>query len=181
MGGKGSGRNAEGMKEARSHRAANPHVKDAESNAAIMGYLMELYDMPPVDIDDAEAVDARVREWFALCLEHQLKPQASGLAFALGLTRTTLSELASGRNGGSRYLPDVLATIKRAHALCGAYNEAALMETQGNPAGLIFLAKNNHGYRDVQERQEFHVHADIQSLPPAEVAERYRLQAGNPD
>ena len=176
MGGKGSGRDAEGMKEARSHKAANPRVKDAESNRAILGYLMELHKMPRIDVHDAEQVESRTVEWMQLCAEYGLKLQVNGYACALGMNRTTLADVIAGRNRG--YPLAVVDILKDTYELIAAYNEAALLETQGNPAGLIFLAKNHHGYKDVQERQELHVHAELQSLPPAEVAAKYQLQAG---
>ena len=109
--------------------------------------------------------------------EYGLRPQVNGLAVALGWNRHTLYDVITGERGklvtsASREL------IKRAYELIAVFNENALLESTGNPAALIFLAKNHHEYKDVNEQRYTVARVDVQALPPSEIAERYKLQAG---
>ena len=188
MGGKGSGRYHGSSPEA-SRSAAhmreknpiqNPKADNEERNRETLQYVAALLALPPIDATDAEQIAARAGEWFALLDKYGMRPQVNALAMALGMDRRRLWEVVTDQPRGERLPQDARDSIKRLYQIIAIMNENALLETQGNPAALIFLAKNHHAYRDVQERQELHIRAEVDALPVAEIAERYRLQAGEP-
>lgn len=118
------------------------------ANTEIITKTMRLWDLPSIDIQNNEQVAQRCTEYFRICAEEDMKPSVEGLAFALGINRTTLWEWRTGKYGKNT---DVQNTLKKA---CEYLNMALVEYMQNgkiNPIPALFLLKNNHGYTDKQE------------------------------
>lgn len=112
-----------------------------------MNNALEIFNLPPIDTDDAEAVGVRLGEYFTICGKNGMKPSVAGMAMALGISRITLWEwVTTGRKGA-----EVTNTLKRGYQLLNQVMEDYMQNGQINPVAGIFLMKNNFNYRDQQE------------------------------
>ena len=124
-------------------------VPDTETgdNAKYLNHALLVRDMPPIDISDPEQVRTRINEYFALCVENDMKPTATGFRNALRIAKSTLWEWRQGN-----YRADTHQGI-----ICEAYDvlealwEDYMQNGKINPVSGIFLGKNNFGYQDKQE------------------------------
>lgn len=107
-----------------------------------------LFNLPPIDTDDPKQVEARIQEYFDICVERDMKPSVTGMALALGISRMTLWEWRAGRKHKSK---EIIDTIKRAHAVLNFMMEDWMLNGKINPVSGIFLSKNNFGYSDKSE------------------------------
>lgn len=112
-----------------------------------MNNALEIFNLPPIDTDDAEAVGVRLGEYFTIVCKNGMKPSVAGMAMALGISRITLWEwVTTGRKG-----TEVTNTLKRGYQLLNQMMEDYMQNGQINPVAGIFLMKNNFNYRDQQE------------------------------
>ena len=105
---------------------------------------LELFNLPPVNLNDAESVAARMKWYFDSCLKDNVPPGVAGLANALGVTRQTIFAWANGetRTDDKRYM----YMARRALSLLDAVLEVN-MQTGSIEAGAAkFLGQNNFGY-----------------------------------
>jgi len=121
---------------------------DPGDNAKYIRHSLRLTDLPRVDMTDAPAVKKRVREYFEICAEEDMKPSVTGMALALGVDRGYLWMLRTGNKGKN---PDVVNTLKTAMALLDNQMVDYMQNGKINPVSGIFLMKNNFGYADKQE------------------------------
>ena len=100
----------------------------------------------PRKYETVEELDEVISAYFAECLENDLHPTVTGLAFALDLDRRSLNNY----QGREEFFP----TIKRAKNAVETYIEQTLMGGKAT-AGAIFNLKNNFGWIDerVQENK----------------------------
>ena len=120
-------------------------------NARYVMFGMTVYNMEPIDINDAVQVQGRIQEYFALCIDCDMKPGVANLAMALGIDRNRLLDIVRDVETRSSVPAATRSVIKKAHAYMGAYWEQITQNGKINPAAAIFLAKNNFGYRDQTE------------------------------
>jgi hypothetical protein len=125
-------------------------------NSKYLNIGMRLMKLPSIDVKDADAVNSRLDEFFAIHFENDMKPTVSGMAMALGMTRQTLSairsDLPTGGTGYKSALPkDVTDSIKKAYVLMENLWENYMQNGKINPVSGIFLGKNNFGYQDKTE------------------------------
>lgn len=120
-------------------------------NARYVAFGMMIYNMSPIDINNAEQVEQRIQEYFGLCMQHDMKPGVANLAMALGITRARLLDVVNDAESRSNVPPDTRYFIKKAHAYMGSYWEQIMQNGKINPASGIFLGKNNFGYKDQTE------------------------------
>ena len=167
---------------------------EAGDNTKFMAVQMALLNMPTIDMNDEEAVQERLNEYFALYAEYDMKPTVAGMAIALnGMSRQTLraiaKDLPTGSTGYKSALPlPVTTLIKKAYFLLENLWESYMNSGKVNPVAGIFLGKNNYGYQDKTEyvltpntNQDNDYNAD-------EIRERYiaadqqkRLEQGSDD
>ena len=105
---------------------------------------LELFNLPPVNLNDAESVAARMKWYFDACSKDNVPPGVAGLANALGVTRQTIFSWANGetRTDDKRYM----YMARRALSLLDAVLEVN-MQTGAIDAGAAkFLGQNNFGY-----------------------------------
>lgn len=163
-------------------------------NAKFLSVQMELLNMPDIDMNDVEQVQARLNEYFALYANADMKPTVAGMALSLnGMHRRTLwaivNDQPTGSSGYKSPLPSEVAnTIKKAYFLLENLWESYMNSGKVNPVAGIFLGKNNYGYQDKTEyvltpntNQDNDYNAD-------EIRERYiaadqqkRLEQGSDD
>lgn len=121
---------------------------DPGDNAKYIRHSLRLTDLPRVDMTDAPAVKKRVREYFEICAEEDMKPSVVGMAIALGCSRDYLWKLRTEKQGKN---PDVVDTLKKAMQLLDSQMVGYMQNGKINPVSGIFLMKNNFGYADKQE------------------------------
>ena len=126
-------------------------------NAKFLGVNIKLFNMPSIDMDDAEAVAQRLTDYFNLYAQHDMKPTVAGMAMALnGMSRQQLWAIVHDKpTGGAGYLAalprDIADLIKKAYKIMENLWEGYMNSGKINPVSGIFLGKNNFGYQDKTE------------------------------
>ena len=120
-------------------------------NSRFVAFGLTIYNMAPIDINDADQVNGRINDYFQLCIMHDMKPGVADLSMALGITRHRVLEIVNDAETRSNVPSDTRTLIKKAHAYMGGYWERIMQSGKINPASGIFLGKNNFGYRDAVE------------------------------
>lgn len=117
-----------------------PNTTGAELKLQIQD-LNTLRKLPSYDHKDPKAVAERIDYYFEFCAVREKKPTVEGLSLALGVTRQALFvwENKDDERG---------AIVRQAKALLNALLIDWGIEGRVNPVTMIFLSKNNHGYRD---------------------------------
>ena len=122
-------------------------------NTKFLNLNIELMKMPSIDLNDVEAVQNRIQEYFVLYASYDMKPTVAGLGIALGLDRRRLWEIKtdSYRHDKPSLPPLVADSIKKAYFLMENLWESYMNSGKINPVSGIFLGKNNFGYQDKTE------------------------------
>jgi transcriptional regulator with XRE-family HTH domain len=137
----------ESLKKARANSPISRDLSPKEQDNADLGRkLMHIYNLPPIDNNDTEAIVERCIYYFEYCTQVGLRPGVEGLALALGTTRSTLNRWEHGERG--TVYRDI---VKKAKTYIADYLEALATTGKINPVTYIFLTKNNHGYKDQSE------------------------------
>lgn len=135
----------------------NGMMLEEGDNTKFMTVQMALFNMPDIDMDSEEQVQARLNEYFALYTQYDMKPTVAGMALALnGMHRRTLWAIVNDQpTGGAGYKtalpPGVAYSIKKAYFLLENLWESYMNSGKVNPVAGIFLGKNNYGYQDKTE------------------------------
>lgn len=126
-------------------------------NAKFMEVNLALFNMPDINMEDADEVRQRLNDYFALYTQHDMKPTVAGMALALnGMQRRQLWAITHDQpTGGTGYKaalpPDVTYAIKKAYKMMENLWETYMNSGKVNPVAGIFLGKNNYGYQDKTE------------------------------
>lgn len=123
------------------------HTEPGDNRKYIL-HSLRLADLPKVDLKSVEEVTQRIRDYFTICAEDDMKPSVAGLALAMDIDRTYLWEIRAGRKGKN---PEVANTLKKAMKLLDLQMVDYMQNGKINPVSGIFLMKNNFGYADKQE------------------------------
>ena len=151
-------------------------------NARFMTVQMAIFNMPDIDMENVEEVQARLNEFFALYTAHDMKPTVAGMALCLnGMSRQTLRAIATDApTGGAGYKtalpPEVAATIKKAYKLMENLWETYMTGGKVNPVAGIFLGKNNYGYQDKTEYVLTPNQQNDSDYSADEIRERYIME-----
>lgn len=130
---------------------------EAGDNTKYMSVQMAIFNMPNIDMNNAEEVQQRLSDYFALYTQADMKPTVAGMALCLnGMSRSMLWSIThdqpTGSTGYKAALPrDVTETIKKAYFLLENLWETYMNSGKVNPVAGIFLGKNNYGYQDKTE------------------------------
>lgn len=123
---------------------------DSGDNRKYLLHSMQIAELPEVDMKNPAEVQKRIRDYFNICAENDMKPSVAGIALAFSVDRKTFWAWANGIE--SDYIPaESRSTIKKAYALLNAQMENYMQNGKINPVAGIFLMKNNMGYKDQQE------------------------------
>lgn len=146
----------------RKRRVGNPaltgdamNLEPGDNTRAILD-IMEIDDFPPLDMQDAAAIEERCNEYFRRCAERDFKPLVSGLAGALGMNRRLLWAVVHDADiNGRGTMPNIcragVIAIKKAYTHLERLMEFYMNNGKINPVSGIFLSKNNFGYSDKVE------------------------------
>jgi hypothetical protein len=136
---------------------------EAGDNTKFLAHALAIRDMPPIDTRDPVAVETRIRDYFALCVENDVKPSVKGFLNALRVAKSTLWEWKTGGFRAGTHQ----AIICEAYDVLEALWEDYMLNGKINPVSGIFLGKNNFGYQD---KQEYVLTPNQNQLTPADVA-----------
>ena len=129
--------------------------QESGDNTRIVQTNMMFFDMPKVDLHDAEAVRERLHEYFRIYGEADLKPTVAGMAMSLGVDRRRLWDIKTGNYvnvGGYKNLPsETVDLVKKAYEILETSMEAYANAGKINPVMAIFMMKNHFGYQDKTE------------------------------
>ena len=124
-------------------------------NTKIVATNMLFFDMPRVDLRDPDAVHERLKEYFKIYSEADMKPTVAGMAMCLGVDRRRLWDIKTGNHvnvGGYRDLPsETVDLVKKAYEILETSMEAYANAGKINPVMAIFMMKNHFGYQDKTE------------------------------
>jgi len=154
MGGKGSGGKRENAAILpTSDRALNLQPGD---NSRFIKNGMRLMKLPTVDLDDFDAVQNRIDEYFQIMFEDDMKPTVNGLAMALGIDRKGLWAIVNnqpydGKGGVRKLKPEIHNLLKKSHDFMALLWEDYMQNRKIDTVAGIFLGKNHFGYKDQQE------------------------------
>lgn len=140
-------------------------------NARYLRHSLAIWKLPPLDLDDDKAVEERVSWYFDHCAKDDMKPSVNGLAMALGVSRQTLYNWATGQRRGEK--SDRVDLIKRAYDLLQLQWEEYMLNGKVNPVSGIFLGKNHFGYTDKQEVTLRPGAAEEAPVDPAALEDKY--------
>lgn len=159
-------------------------LKDGDNNKNTR-ICIELFNLPPIDLENENEVVQRLNDYFALYAKYDMKPTVSGMAMALnGMSRPTLWAIAhdapTGSDGYKSALPlSVTTIIKKAYNLLETMWENNFQSGKLNPVAGIFLAKNNYGYKDQKEYVLTPNKQDDSPVSADEIKARYQLPDKN--
>mgnify|MGYP000905965348 FL=1 len=169
----------------------NGYNLDTGDNAKFLSVNMELFNMPNIDMKNAEEVQQRLSDYFALYAKADMKPTVAGMAMALnGMRRQQLwaivNDAPTGSAGYKAALPpEVAYSIKKAYFLLENLWESYMNSGKVNPVAGIFLGKNNYGYQDKTEHVITPNQRNDSDYSAEEIRRRYiapdseRLSEGN--
>lgn len=147
--GRGRPKGTGGNKRPDRTEAVSVHT-DPGDNRKYLQHTMRMWDWPEVDMREPEQVSERIRQYFCICIEDDMKPSVAGMACAFGVDRKTIWAWANGVD--SKTLPtESRNLIKKAYQNLNAQMENYMQNGKINPVAGIFLMKNNMGYQDKQE------------------------------
>ena len=116
-------------------------------NTKFLTHDMKLYNLPKIDVNDINQVEQRIKEYFSICAEDDIKPSVSSFALSLGISRITLFTWLTGKYKTVKS-QECLNALKTAYDLINSYYEHLMNTGKINPVAGIFLLKNNYGYQD---------------------------------
>ncbi len=137
------------VKHKRPNRSAalSVHTQPGD-NQKYISHSLRLSDLPTIDLKSTDEVKERIRTYFVICAEDDMRPSVAGLALAMDIDRRYLWEIREGRKGKN---PDVADAIKKAMKILDLQMVDYMQNGKINPVSGIFLMKNNFGYADKQE------------------------------
>lgn len=138
-----------GIKHPRPNSSENrkPQVTP-EDNRKFISNALKVAELPGIDTNNPGQVAERVKEYFILSAENDVKPSYAGLALALGVDRMSLYNWVNGMVNKPKEVVDI---VKKAVTVLNMQMEDYMQNGQINPVSGIFLMKNNLGYKDQAE------------------------------
>lgn len=147
------------------------HV-NAGDNTKYLANALSMWDWQKPDITDPVAVSNRIKEYFQLCIDDDMKPSVEGLAFAFGVHRKTLWAWANNVDS-PRMSEEVRSLIKRAYDILTVQMANYMQNGKINPVAGIFLMKNNMDYEDKKEITLAPANQFGEETPPEDLRRKY--------
>jgi hypothetical protein len=123
------------------------HTEPGDNRKYIL-HSLRLAELPKLNLTSVEEVAQRIKTYFEICAEDDMKPSVAGLALAMDIDRRYLWEIREGKKGKT---PEVADTLKKAMKILDLQMVDYMQNGKINPVSGIFLMKNNFGYADKQE------------------------------
>lgn len=124
---------------------------EAGDNSKYLAHNLAMFDWRKPNMRDEQQVEQRVKDYFQLCEQNDMKPSVAGLALAFDVDRNTIYRWANDGEGSKQLSDESRRTLKKAYKILNAQMEDYMQNGKINPVAGIFLMKNNMGYRDQQE------------------------------
>lgn len=154
-----------GARKGSGNPCMKPQALDPDVSRRSTQLALEVASWPEIDLNDLDALQKRVTDFFDLCSSLAIKPPVSGLALSLGFSRDQLLGVVSGRAQQAveakralwtvarqrNLTPEATSYIKKAHKMMELLWEANFTSGSIQPVVGIFLGKNNYGYKDQVE------------------------------
>lgn len=138
---------------------------------------IDVYNLPRIDICDADAVHKRLEEFFRIYAGRGLRPTVAGMAMSLGIDRRRLWEIRTGKyeKGDRRVglLPqNAVDEIKKAYDIMENLWEGYMLSGKLNPVSGIYIGRNQFGYLD---RINYEVNVPMEEAAPSvdDIRRRY--------
>lgn len=145
---------------------------EAGDNTKYLTNALAMWDWQKPDMTNPAAVSDRIREYFQLCINDDMKPSVEGLAFAFNVSRRTLWAWAN--NVDSPRMPEeVRSLIKRAYDILTVQMANYMQNGKINPVAGIFLMKNNMDYEDKKEITLAPANPLGDETPPEQLQQKY--------
>lgn len=119
-------------------------------NAKYIAFGLATFNMPTIDMNKPDEVQARINWYLKRCMDNDMKPGIVGLANALGVSRKTLWAWKTDQNGKTINSASI-DLIKKAYNFIEEMWEDYMLNGKASPPNLIFLGKNHYGYLDTTE------------------------------
>lgn len=120
-------------------------------NTKYLNHSLTMMKWKQPDMNDLDAVNQRVFDYFQLCSVNDMKPTFAGMALAFGIDRRTLWKWCNDVEGGRHLSGAVRDALKKGYQILNAQMEDYMSNGKLNPVAGIFLMKNNMNYRDETE------------------------------
>lgn len=137
-------------KSIRKKRTDHNIITEQGENTKYLTHDLKLFNLPEIDLNNAEQVKQRINEYLSICAEDDIKPSVASLALCLKLSRFNLFDNLNGKSNVINN-PECIHTIKAVYDLINSYYEHMMNNGKINPVAGIFLMKNNLGYKDVTD------------------------------
>lgn len=119
--------------------------EDKGSNTKILESALYWRNRTPVNLEDAEELEARINEYFDYCMERDEKPTKAGVRLATGISAQNFSRILTGERRGGSAQQEIL--LEAMDVLEYGW-ESYMLNGKVNPASGIFIGKNQFGYKD---------------------------------
>lgn len=129
----------------------NTFPENVAKHYASFGRALWRLQHKPIDKRDPQQLIERFDEFLSLCEEHDVKPLVASCAASMNMSWTTLRDIVTDQPRFKNYPDDARAVLKDIYVALSAIHEQALESAKQGQAGLIFLGKNYHDLKDVQE------------------------------
>lgn len=101
---------------------------------------------PAIDTNNPDQVLDRISQYYDYCIQNDIKPDMSGMALALGVSRKTLWCWENGVDSNKPVA--VRNALKKGREISEAITVNLMQANRLNPIPALFLLKNNHAYKD---------------------------------
>lgn len=125
-----------------------PHYEPGDMSRMITD-AMNLSSFGPIDVNNPEQVEERMRMFLTYCVQHDMKPTVESMALAFNTNRTQLWRWVNGVE--CNVIEASRNAIKKGYSIMNQLLAQTMADGKMNPVAAIFLLKNNHSYRDQTE------------------------------
>lgn len=122
----------------------------ATEYAMVLQMHEDIMDLPKIDINDAEQVRNRVRDYFDIMKKYKQKPTLAGLCLALGTNRDKMKRIAVNQSGKAN--EEVSEILQQVYVIYESLWEGYMLNGDIPPLSGQFIGKNQFGYKDVVEQ-----------------------------
>ncbi len=136
--------------------------------------LMELsqFEIKPDNPDALDLIKLRIDEFHQIAKEHEMIPLVEGLALCFGVQRGKVLEWANGKGG---WTPEICKIFDAEISMLTSSLMSATTEGLMNPVSMIYMSKNNYGYRN-DDREPMTIKVEIGRTPDQLIEESKNLQ-----
>ena len=125
-----------------------PHTEPGEISR-MLSQAITISHWPAIDTNNADQVSERIDQYHLYCIQNDMKPDMSGMALALGVSRKTLW---AWENGVESNKPQAVRNaLKKGREINEIMMVQLMQNGKINPVTGIFLLKNNHEFKDQQD------------------------------